>query len=99
MLRRAVRNSGAPLLRSHACRRAISSSVPRFLESKQATEEQTQMIDNELDLSPRVQHALTLICELNLIEIAELSKAIQVLCIHIVINGYRYVVTDQFLCW
>ncbi|OQR84106.1 50S ribosomal protein L7/L12 [Achlya hypogyna] len=66
-----------PLLSRHA-RRCISSSMPRFLEVKEATEEQTQMMHNELSISPRVQHALDLICDLNMIEIAELSKAVQI---------------------
>ncbi|KAG9415894.1 hypothetical protein AC1031_000276 [Aphanomyces cochlioides] len=74
MLSRVVRAS----VSRGAARRAISTSVPRFLEAKEATEEQKQMIENETSLTPRVQKALDVICELNLIEIAELSKAIQV---------------------
>ncbi|KAH9084536.1 hypothetical protein Ae201684P_001778 [Aphanomyces euteiches] len=73
MLSRVVRAS----VSRGAARRAISTSVPRFLEAKEATEEQKQMIENETSLTPRVQKALDVICELNLIEIAELSKAIQ----------------------
>ncbi|KAF0696795.1 Aste57867_12457 [Aphanomyces stellatus] len=74
MLSRVVRAS----VSRGVARRAISTSMPRFLEVKEATEEQKQMIENELSLSPRVQVALNAICELSLIEIAELSKAVQV---------------------
>ncbi|KDO28515.1 hypothetical protein SPRG_06754 [Saprolegnia parasitica CBS 223.65] len=63
---------------SRHARRSISSSLPRFLEVKEPTAEQAQMMNNELEVSPRVQHALNLICELNMIEIAELSKAVQI---------------------
>ncbi|KAF0760646.1 hypothetical protein AaE_003526, partial [Aphanomyces astaci] len=75
MLTRVVR---ASVTRGVAGRRAISSSVPRFLEVKEATETQKKIIENELALTPRVQKVLDLICELNLIEISELSTAVQV---------------------
>ncbi|ETV97916.1 ribosomal protein L7/L12 [Aphanomyces invadans] len=75
MLTRVVR---ASVIRGVAGRRAISSSTPRFLEVKEATEAQKKMIENEVALTPRVQNVLDLICELNLIEISELSAAIQV---------------------
>jgi len=79
MLSRLLRSAAAVSARP-ACisRRAISYSAPRFLEAKTAADEHKQQIVNELALSPRVQNVLDSICELNLVEVAELSKAIQV---------------------
>ncbi|OQR94808.1 50S ribosomal protein L7/L12 [Thraustotheca clavata] len=71
MLARVVRQS----FRSRRC---ISSSFPRFLEVKEATEEQKYMMENEMAISPRVQAALDAICELNMLEIHELSQAVQI---------------------
>ncbi|EQC29193.1 hypothetical protein SDRG_13066 [Saprolegnia diclina VS20] len=69
MLARVLRSSTAVAGRA-AGRRAISTSMPRFVEASEDSKEVT-------GLTPRVQVALDTIADLSKIEIAELAMAIQ----------------------